>query len=115
VLSGAGALGATAAAVTSVLLAPALEELVYRGFLLPSLTKRLPATAAVSRAVDRKQVCTLLGVRVCRGASTHCLQPMRIGMDITGLPPASMQQHATRGCDNRCRWRSARLHLRRRT
>ncbi len=36
-----------AAGVASVVLAPALEELLYRGFLLPSLTRRLPAPAAV--------------------------------------------------------------------
>lgn len=47
VLSGASALGTAAAAASSIVIAPALEELVYRGFLLPSLTKRLPAAAAV--------------------------------------------------------------------
>lgn len=48
ILAGSGALGAAAAAFASVALAPTLEELVYRGFLLPSLTRRLPLPLAVS-------------------------------------------------------------------
>lgn len=47
-LGGAGSLGTAAAAAASIVLAPALEELVYRGFLLPALTARMPAAAAVS-------------------------------------------------------------------
>jgi len=37
-----------AAGAASVVLAPALEELLYRGFLLPSLTRRLPVSVAVT-------------------------------------------------------------------
>lgn len=37
-----------AIATASLIGAPALEELVYRGFLLPSLTKWMPTPAAVS-------------------------------------------------------------------
>ena len=55
VLSGAGALGTTAAAATSILLAPALEELVYRGFLFPSLTRQLPTAAAVRLALRQSE------------------------------------------------------------
>lgn len=55
ILAGSGALGAAAAAFASVALAPTLEELVYRGFLLPSLTRRLPPPLAVSAATVNKQ------------------------------------------------------------
>lgn len=36
-----------AIAAVSVVLAPAAEELIYRGFLLPSLTKWMPTPLAV--------------------------------------------------------------------
>lgn len=36
-----------AAGIASIVLAPALEEAIYRGFLLPSLAKSLPIPVAV--------------------------------------------------------------------
>lgn len=41
-----------AAGVATCLLAPALEELIYRGFFLPSLTRYLSVPAAVRSAAD---------------------------------------------------------------
>lgn len=40
-----------AIAAASIIGAPALEELTYRGFLLPSLTKWMPTPAAVSSSL----------------------------------------------------------------
>ena len=46
-LQGQGAGSGLALALASVVLAPALEELLFRGFLLPCLAARMPLPAAV--------------------------------------------------------------------
>ena len=63
ILGSGGAVGTAAAAAASVVLAPALEELVYRGFLLPSLSRQLPTAAAVSAL--QKRLCNY--VATCHG------------------------------------------------
>ena len=46
-LQGQGAGPGLALALASVVLAPALEELLFRGFLLPCMAARMPLPAAV--------------------------------------------------------------------
>ena len=61
-----------AVAAVSVLLAPAAEELIYRGFLLPSLTGFMPYPLAVwLPSTSDMYVCMVLP-QCCRIGTTIC-------------------------------------------
>ena len=52
VLSSGGEVVIIALSIASAVLAPAVEELIYRGFLLRSLTRYMPAPVAVRHFLD---------------------------------------------------------------
>lgn len=58
-LQGQGAGPGLALALASVVLAPVLEELLFRGFLLPCLAARMPLPAAVGPSAVLVVLCSL--------------------------------------------------------
>lgn len=81
----AATIGAIAAA--SVVGAPALEELTYRGFLLPSLTKWMPTPAAV-RTLISPQLCTVCCSPMFTVTRFHTLQAP--AAPLAGLATSSL-------------------------